>query len=387
MEKKQETAKKEHELIVAGYLIRLIRAVLNGTVPERKPETVTMKQLFGAARKHNLECIAYDGAIQVAEEKDREVMEHWAKQSRIVALQGIMQEEEGKMLFQKLPEEGIRVLPMKGYILKSIYPRPEYRQMVDLDILIDCENREKAGYVMQKLGYQFEGSDSDDTVDHYQKKPWINVELHTYMIPFQYKSHEKYRNIWEKCKQSEQIYSMNWDDYYVFMIEHFAKHFYYSGSGIRFLVDIYIFLEQKAGFLDQKYLQQQFQERGLEEFRKKMEKMAYNWFGREYAVGKSLEEKTIMLSSVFGSMEQFYENMQNKAEKECAISWLMPVIYIRKRVFLGYHEMCGAYPYLRKYPFLLPLTWILRIVKGIHGKRKEIKKELGFLRERRKQDA
>ena len=55
MEKKQETAKKEHELIVAGYLIRLIRAVLNGTVPERKPETVTMKQLFGAARKHKLE--------------------------------------------------------------------------------------------------------------------------------------------------------------------------------------------------------------------------------------------------------------------------------------------------------------------------------------------
>lgn len=39
---------------------------------------------------------------------------------------------------------------------------------------------------------------------------------------------------------------MNWDDYYMFMLDHLEKHFYSSGCGVRFLLDLFIFMEKKG---------------------------------------------------------------------------------------------------------------------------------------------
>ena len=381
--KRQEThAREQKQLLAAKYFVKLIRAVLEEKEPEPKPESLTMNQIFQTAKKHNLECLVYHAAVKIVDAGDDSVMQNWNRTRQIYTAQNSMQQKEIVNLCRMLPEDGIRVLPLKGCIMKQIYPKAEYRQMLDIDLLIDESNRKKVCEILKKSGYTFEGSDSDDTVDHYIKKPWINLEIHTQMIPFQYENSRRYQDIWERCEEQNQIYRMNWDDYYVFLIEHFAKHFYYSGCGIRFLLDVYIFLEKKGKFLNQKYLKKEFEKRNLESFRRKMEHFSYRWFGDTGEIGNSEEERAIMLSSTFGNKEQYCRNMKKKVQEESKASWLVPFIYIKRRVFLGYHEMCGGYPILKKCPLLLPVTWGIRVAKGIYGKRKQIIVELKRLKKR-----
>ena len=49
------------------------------------------------------------------------------------------QRAELKILFQRFEEEGIRYLPIKGILIKNLYPRPELRWMSDADIMQETE--------------------------------------------------------------------------------------------------------------------------------------------------------------------------------------------------------------------------------------------------------
>ena len=218
--------KDQEEKLQAGrYIVELVSAVLAGREPDAKPEDLPVKAIYRMAKLHNIDCIVYDGMKRIAEEADADFMEEWANRNTICAGQGIMQQREAKKLAKELPARGIRVLPLKGSILKEIYPQARYRQMADVDILIDRKNMEKAHTVMKELGYQYKGGDSEDTVDKYYKPPCVSIEIHSHLMHYHAENYKKYLDIWERCKEENGVYHMNWDDYYLFLMEHFAKHF------------------------------------------------------------------------------------------------------------------------------------------------------------------
>lgn len=130
--------KDQEEKLQAGrYIVELVSAVLAGREPDAKPEDLPVKAIYRMAKLHNLDCIVYDGMKRIAGEADADFMEKWANRNTICAAQGIMQQREAKNLVKELPARGIRVLPLKGSILKEFYPQARYRQMADVDILID----------------------------------------------------------------------------------------------------------------------------------------------------------------------------------------------------------------------------------------------------------
>lgn len=373
-------AKTEKDILAAQYVIELIRAVLEDRKPQEKPQQIDWNDIFRMTQKHNLQCMIYDGVVRTAGLPEQTIMEKWTKSVRLCSMQSIMQQEESVYIFGKLKQREIRVLPLKGYFMKELYPKPEYRQMGDLDILIDQDNRGKVQEAMQNMGYILEKSGSEDTVDVYQKAPWICVEVHNELLSYHHKNHNQYRNIWEKACEKNGIYQMSWDDYYIFMIEHFAKHFYISGCGIRFLLDVYIFLEKKGTDLHPEYLKEQFRVRNLEDFRQKMEKLAYQWFGKEGRIGDTEEECTILLSGVFGNLQNYYRNMQKEIYQKYKIAWLVKPIYIWKRIFVPYYEMCEKYPVLEKWPVLLPAAWMFRLFRTLLTQRKRFFREYQTIR-------
>lgn len=299
--------KDQEEKLQAGrYIVELVSAVLAGREPDAKPEDLPVKAIYRMAKLHNLDCIVYDGMKRIAGEADTDLMEEWANRNTICAAQGIMQQREAKNLVKELPARGIRVLPLKGSILKEFYPQARYRQMADVDILIDRKNMEKAHTVMKELGYQYKGGDSEDTVDKYYKPPCVSIEIHSHLMHYHAENHKKYLDIWERCKEENGVYHMNWDDYYLFLMEHFAKHFNESGSGIRFVLDIYIFLEAKKKELHPEYLKKKQKELGLEEFCREMEEIAYRWFDGRPEIRDSKYETVILLAGIFGIRQWAY---------------------------------------------------------------------------------
>lgn len=239
---------KEQYLRTGYYLIELIRAALTDTEPGPMPEGVTPKGLYQMAKKHSVDCIAYSGAVKIPGEGIDDFKEKWNQRSMQCAMQGIVQLAERSKLYKAFSDAGIRILPLKGCLIKEMYPRQEYRQMADLDILIDDKNAAAVKKIMEDLGYESTGEFGTWNHDEYLKKPWCNVEIHRDMLPQKIQNAKKYKDIWERTYEEEPgsgIYKLIWDDFYIYMLEHFAKHFREGGSGIRSIMDIYVFYRIK----------------------------------------------------------------------------------------------------------------------------------------------
>ena len=374
---------KELEFQAGLYVVELLRAVLEERKPKEKPDMLSMENIYRMAKKHSVECMAYDGAVQIAEPGDEAVMQKWKERSRLCGIQGMVQKAESEKLFKELPAHGIRILPLKGCIMKKLYPKESYRQMADLDILIDEENAGKAREVMEGLGD--EKSRGEETVIPYVKKPWINVELHHSLLPVWKENHGRYQKIWECADEKNGIFQMSWDDYYIYMIEHFAKHFYLSGSGIRSVMDIYVFLEKMKGQLHPDYLEEQFQVRKLEKFRRDMERIADKWFFKGGVGEVEKAEEIIIFSGVYGTEKGYYRNIEERIAEKSYSQGLSKIIYVFKRIFPGYAFMCGAYPILRKCPPLLPVMWIYRAAVAVCKRPEKLKRELNFINRKEKE--
>lgn len=367
--------KKEQEFQTGSYLIKLIRSVLLDCKPELPPEGVSVKNLYQMAKKHNVDYIAYEGIKKIPEIDLGEYAVKWQERSVQCAMQGVIQRAERDRLYQILPKAGIRILPLKGCLIKEMYPRSEFRQMADLDILIDTENAEKVREVMEAQGYETEKFDTSNH-DCYMKKPWCHVEMHRSLFLEKNKNAAKYKNMWEKsCEEvpGSGIYQLNWEDFYIYMLEHFAKHYHQSGSGIRSIMDIYIFLKEKGAELNQDSLNRTLKELNLWEFKEEMEQIAENWFEKGVIGKNQATEARIISSAAYGTETFAYIGTMKELEKKYHSPILARISYIGNMVFWNYEGMCILYPILEKIPLLLPFFWIHRIIKIIIFKQDKIK--------------
>ena len=80
---------KELEFQAGLYVVELLRAVLEERKPKEKPDMLSMENIYRMAKKHSVECMAYDGAVQIAEPGDEAVMQKWKERSRLCGIQGL----------------------------------------------------------------------------------------------------------------------------------------------------------------------------------------------------------------------------------------------------------------------------------------------------------
>ena len=124
------------------YLIQLLRAALNGKPPAAPPEDLDWRQLYTQADFHSVACAAYYGILMLTEEQqpEPEVLGLFRKAAQIVLGRETMQEYDLQHIMEELDNKGIPYMPLKGWKLKHLYPRPDMRSMCDVDILVRQED-------------------------------------------------------------------------------------------------------------------------------------------------------------------------------------------------------------------------------------------------------
>ena len=78
---------------------------------------------------------------------------------------------EKAALFNRLEQEGIWYMPIKGAVLKDYYPEFGMREMSDYDILYDASRSDDLKRVMEGLGFSTERFDTTSNHDVFFKKP------------------------------------------------------------------------------------------------------------------------------------------------------------------------------------------------------------------------
>ena len=358
------------------YLANLVIAQLNGKKTAYIPDNLDIDEIIDISSRNHMDYMILGTLINadnLPDDKKNEI------RLRIQAsvLRTLVQITELKKIVDSFEKAGIKNQPMKGSCMKFMYPSPEMREMSDIDILVDGERMEDAKKIMIDLGYSL--AQSVKHHDIYYKNPFMVVEVHRSMYDKTVDGNQyDYFKSFEKAilKDGQKYtYDFNREDFYIYMIAHMAKHFYIMGCGIRNLVDVYIYLEKYGKELDRSYLNKELKKCGIYDFAVNMENLAYIWLGEKKGdrfyddLFQYMVDCGIYGKDANGIWHKFAEE---KLEGKKITRGKLKKWYYFPPLFY----MAEYYPWLERFPVLLPVAWCIRAFRGIFMKKGTQKREM-----------
>ena len=375
-------------------MIDLISCALHGMVPEMEQvKKLNLDALYKLAGAHSLTaivCMALEEADDFSM-TELEVKKRWKDAKNKAVRKNMLLDVEQKQILGEMEKAGIWYMPLKGSILKELYPRYGMRQMADNDILFDSARQKDVMHLFVSRGYKAEvvGRGNHDI---YLKPPIYNFEMHTALFGSTAKEEwtAYYCDVKKRLRPDEGRkfgYHFTDEDFYVYITAHAYKHYSNSGTGLRTLLDLFVFNWKKGNALDRKYVRAELKKLGIAEFEDKSRRLAEKVFGTKVPFKESAltEEEQKMFAHYCGSGT--YGTMQNRMKNklkalqadEKPITVRTKLRYICLRLFPG-REWCRKYyPFFYRYPLFIPVLWVYRVIRGIVFRRKKLGNEIRMI--------
>ena len=377
-------------------MLYLITCALHSQTPDKdKVCGMDLAAVYRYARRHTLAAITYD-ALELLASSTGEGLRALAKDDTVVSVltkwketrdkalrKNLMLDAARKKLFQYMDAEHIWYMPLKGAILKELYPRQEMRQMADNDILFDAEYEAAVKDYFVREGYEVI-SYAKGNHDVYEKEPVYNFEMHTSLFR---EAHNEvwadyYKDITLRLKMEEETYQYSFtdEDFYIYFILHTFKHFDGCGTGIRYFVDSYVYQNTKN--LNRSYIERELDKLGVLAFEKTFRSISMKIFGKGETVSQlNTEEYSMLCDSMFAGT---YGNLQSHIDKklhkiqgnEDRISKNTKVKYIIGRLFPPMSYYKTYYPFIYKTRIFIPFFVIFRMVRGVLQNGKRLMREI-----------
>lgn len=357
----------------AADMIYLTACAINGKKPKQeRVEALDMMSLFEVCQKHILTaCVAY--ALESAGIKDNDFTQAKEKAIR----KNILLDAERTMIFKRFEAEKIWYMPLKGSILKDWYPKLGMRQMSDNDILIDSCRRSDVKIIMKEYGFQLKAE--RDAVDEYLKEPIYNFEMHGELF-MEYQvgaMADYYRGIKDrilKDDNNEYGYHFSNEEFYLFMLAHEYKHFTLGGTGVRSLVDTYVFLKKFGNSLDWKYIKSELEKLDILDFERNNRELAIKVFSMKQL---DIEDKKLLdyyvMSGTYGNRKNSIDNMIKYKAYDSKSK------YFLYRFFPPISFLEASVPWVNKSKLLIPVAYIYRFFRGATKHRKSVANEFKYL--------
>lgn len=358
-------------------IIALVKSALTGEKAEI-PENFDWDNALNTAKKHQIIPMLYYGVQYSRITPPTEILQfsELATYKNIAVSQNQLYALE--QIYKAFDENEIDYMPLKGSVLKFVYPKPEMRPMGDADILIKNEQTEKINAVISNLGYIKDENHKGDYDTVWDKKGVLHLELHWNIVsPINRTYYKYFQSGWQfarKENNDSRKYEMTPEDNLVYLFTHFANHYRYGGIGIRHLTDFYIFIMKNPG-LDNKKIESALSEMGLLQFYKNVLNTADVWFN-----GKKNTEITDFITDKIFSSGSYGTQAAHAVSKETRISGTKGKNRLIRRIFPARNEMEHNFAIAKKYPILIPFLWVFRWVRALLFRRKNIKSEYGNIK-------
>lgn len=341
------------------YTIKLIRFVLNGDVPEL-PENIDFEKLFAFGKSHGVENMLYVGLrdlhIDVPEETMQKFKTAYEMQIMVEATQAL----ELEAISEAFEEAGIDHVPLKGSVIKYLYPMPDYRKSGDIDILIRPEDEAKAEEILFKFEYKKREYEQEyDVHSEYNKPSFLMVELHRQLVGTGERTYVFCKGVWDFVTRANDnkntcLYMMPNEYTYTYLLAHLCHHLYQGGAGIRLITDIYL-LKQKKN-LNENIVKKHLKKANLIKLNEMICSLNDKWFSDKYVENYDIAElENIVLSGGSFGNKEMQEVMLNSDTNMNKFVW---IIY---KMFPPVHRIRRRYEVVGRKPWLLPVFWVYRL--------------------------
>lgn len=264
-------------------------------------------------------------------------------------------------LFAALESAGIPFLPLKGSVIRALYPQPWLRTSCDVDVLVPERELESAvEYLVTHCGYTRKAKGSHDV--NLLSPERQHVELHYTLVEDEHMGGHVLADVWNRVawKEGFQYWHVMPDAlFYYYHIAHMAKHFELGGCGIRPLIDLWLLDKQPH---DEKLRDELLAQGGLLPFATAVRKLSRVWLACEEADELSQQmQNYILQGGVYGTTENLVKIHQVKAGGKGS--------YALSRIFLSHDALKYQYPVLEKHKWLMPVCQVRRWCRLVFGGR------------------
>lgn len=330
--------------------------------------------LFALSSSHSVVGMIYDKLVEVFEGKIPENYAMWFKHNAFkeMSFQAV-RSLTFQSIYAKLQEENVAPVVLKGELLRRLYPKPESRSSLDEDLLVDEKDYEALKNELVLMGFEEAGEGRDE-------KHWVNkkysayFEVHFSPFPTE-KSYESWNRIFDGYKDraivnENGIVSLSRTDNFIYLFLHAAIHFIYSGVGIKQLLDIALFMKNYKDEIDFKYAESMLRKSKALSFASEVTAFIKKYFCEDVFTFNNREVDEAFAQDIFsgGSLGKADKDRVHSANVTSTA--FTGKSSLKKILFPPKKRLQIQYPFAKKYPFLLPVAWLLRLLTNItHGKR------------------
>lgn len=341
---------------------------------------MNMEDVYQISVYHTLSAMTYMVLEKGQDILEGEVFKNWKKEKDKAIRKNILLDRERERIFAFMEEQGIWHMPLKGIILKEMYPAFGMRQMADNDILYDSNFQNPLCIWMKEQGYKVISCGRGNH-DVYEKKPVYNYEMHTALYGGEHNPVwiTYYENIKEKLiadKKKKYSFHFTDEDFYIYIITHIYKHFAGGGTGIRSLLDVYIYLQAKEAIMNWDYINEELEKVQVSDFEGKVRHLSQKVFSKELQKLTKKEEellKYFLYSGTYGTLENHVQHRLDQFETD-------KKGYIIKRLVPDEEFYKNYVPFVYEHKWSRPFFIIFRLVRGLFRKDRRIMKEIKALK-------
>lgn len=330
----------------------------------QKIDSTVMRQLYSIASKQDQTHV-----IALALKKHHllgkdEVSALFSRSLRVALLRHEALKYTQNKIYEVFEEEKIAYVPLKGAVIRELYPEAWMRTSCDIDILVRKEEIKRAKDILiSRLNYRVVKKNYHDIA---MLSPDNHIlELHFRLLENEEKMDRMLSKVWDYVKPVEEgkyQYAMT-NEYLLFhSYAHMLYHFINGGCGIRYVLDAWI-LEHKLS-LDHEILYKFLEVCEMSAFVYYVKKLGKVWFENEMHDKETTKmQMYIIEAGLFGDTESKVKARKTKIKGK--------VRYIVRRIFIPYREFCASYPKLESCPILYPYYMVVRWFKIFDRKKTE----------------
>lgn len=375
-------------------LLYLCACAVNSKTPAaQRVAGMDLEILYMAAKKHSLisaagTALESAGALTPA---DTEIKRKWKETKGKAVRKVLLLDNERRKILKYMDQQGIWHMSLKGSVLKDFYPGYGLREMSDVDILFDCSFREQMAEYMKGHGYEAV-SYGKGNHDSYMKSPVYNFELHCALFG---KAHDPlwqnyYHNVKDRLvpdKKDGCGFHFTDEDFYIYIIVHLYKHYMNAGTGLRGLLDIYVYIRAMEKSIDREYMERELEKLGIADFEQTCCSLAKQLAYPEECFQTLHAKETALLdllsdSGTYGTNRIYVKRkMQKMFPDKDKYRTKERFLYLWRRVFPGSEWVCRYYPALEQHRWAIPFFYIYRILRIVLFRRNKVKSEFHAVRD------
>ena len=377
---------------VSRSFLEILRYALAGkkypSVTELTPED--WRGIIRLSRRHHVLPMVAE-AVWQEELKDNSVLRSLRDQAIKETDRQAHRSAEFLSLYQYLGQKGLAPVITKGIISRSLYPYPEQRASADEDFFILPE--EFPIYLRALLDFGLTPIDSNINQEQAYESAFedkdrgLIIEVHEYLFNPASKTFGELNDLFtDALKHSEtyRIYgcdlvTLSPTDHLLYMLLHAYKHLLYGGFGIRQVCDIGMLAAHFSDDIVWTKIRENCEKARVGLFAAAVFRITERYLGfaqPEVFSGYSVDETDLLKDILTGGLYGVEDinrahsatitldavGAQRQGKKSAGVL---------ASVFLPLKSMAVKYPYLKKYPWLLPAAWVQRVGGYLlrHGKK------------------